>query len=144
MLQKDQKERNSCFILQQIIDLKRLQLNEGTTNPSPLIHGQEQDSISSSMRHYAKKFNANLDENLTISMDTGSEIQQSDNSTSPLQGLKCDDEPFPFPFSQLENSPSSTVGLPLHGEPLWQNRSPAQSSQVSLANKLKHLLFKLN
>ena len=86
------------------MELKRLQVTEGTDNPSPIIHGQEQNSVSSSMRHYAKKFNEDLGENLTVSMDSGSEIQQSGNGTSPPQELKCDHEPFPFPFSQLENS----------------------------------------
>ncbi|PON87007.1 Zinc finger-domain containing protein [Trema orientale] len=53
-----QVKRSNCFILQQIIDLKRVQLNEGS-NPSPLINDQEPSNVASSMRHYAKKVNEN-------------------------------------------------------------------------------------
>ncbi|EXB89375.1 Putative zinc finger protein [Morus notabilis] len=127
LLQKNQQQRSSCFILQQIIDLKKLQLNGGSTNPSPLIHCQEeQNDVSSSMRHYAKKINENLDNPLQNSHDLGTDLQQRDDT--PIdQELKCDDDLFPFPFSP---APSSSVGLPLHGEPLWQCRSPVQSSQL--------------
>lgn len=117
MLQKGQQQRNNCFILQQIIDLKRLQLNGGS-NSSPLIHSEEQNNLSSSMRHHAKKFNENLDQPSQNSRDLGTDVQQRDNSL--LQELKCDD-PFPFPFSPS----SSSVG-----EQLWQCRSPVQNSQL--------------
>lgn len=126
--QKGQQQRNSCFILQQIIDLKRLQLNGGS-NPSPLIHSEEQNNLSSSMRHHAKKFNENLDQPSQNSRDLGTDVQQRDNS--PLQELKCDD-PFPFPFLPS----SSSVG-----EQLWQCRSPVQNSQV---RSISTLFTKLN
>ena len=127
ILQTHQRLRNSRFILQQIIDLKRLQLTEGS-NHSPLIHGQEQSNIASSMRHYAKKVHENLDQTLQDSTEHGTDLRQKENT---FRELKCD--PFPCPFSQLDHSPSSSnVGIPLHGEPLWQCRSPLQSSQVWL------------
>lgn len=126
ILQTDQRQRSSCFILQQIIDLKRLQLTEGSSNPSPLIHGQEQINVASSMRHYTKKGDENLDQTLQNSPDPETDPRQRE---STFGELKCD--PFPCPFPQLDRSPSSSnVGIPLQGEPLWQCKSPVQSSQV--------------
>ncbi|PON73758.1 B-box-type zinc finger [Parasponia andersonii] len=119
-------QKSNCFILQQIIDLKRVQLNEGG-NPSPLINDQEPSSVASSMRHYAKKVNENLDQTFQNSPDPGNDLRQ--NESSNFRELKGD--PFPSPFSQLDHYPtSSNVGIPLHGETSWQCRSPFQSSQL--------------
>lgn len=99
----------------QILDLKRLQLTDGS-NLLPMIRGQEQTDISSSI-HYSPEFDENLDQHSQLSQD------------SSLQELKV--ETLPFTFSQMENLPSSSnVGLPVPGESFWQCKSPVQSSQV--------------
>ncbi|XP_062110011.1 zinc finger protein CONSTANS-LIKE 10-like isoform X2 [Humulus lupulus] len=110
-------QRSISFIMHQIMDLKKLQLTQGG-NPSP--QGQAQSNVASSIRQYAKKQNENL---------SNPSLNSQDSSSSPFTELKCD--PFPCPFSQPDHSPlSSNVGLPLHGEPLWQCRSPVQSNQL--------------
>ncbi|KAM6589046.1 hypothetical protein CsatA_011651 [Cannabis sativa] len=117
---KDEKQRSSSsFIMQQIMDLKRLQLTQ-VSKPSPTTtttntNGQEQSNEE------------NLSNNTSLnSQDTGTDFRE----------LKCD--PFPCPFSKPDQSPSSSnVGiLPLNGgEPLlWQCRSPVQSNQLWTQN----------
>lgn len=109
------QQQHSSHIMQQILDLKRLQLTDGS-NLLPMIRGQEQTDISSSI-HYSPEFDENLDQHSQLSQD------------SSLQELKV--ETLPFTFSQMENLPSSSnVGLPVPGESFWQCKSPVQSSQV--------------
>ena len=117
------RQQHTSYILQQILDLKRLQITDGS-NLSPLIHDQEQLDISSI--HAPEKFNENIDQHLQHSQDLSTDLQQMDDS---LQELKADT--LPFTFSQQEQLPSSSnIGLPLHGESFWQYKSPVQSSQV--------------
>ena len=99
---EDQQQQNSSIILQQILDLKRLNLTDGK-NRLPLIRGQEQTEET-------------LDSNLHNCQELSTGLQQSDN---PLQELKVD--PLLLPFSQMEQ-----------GESFWQCKSPVQSSQVCL------------
>lgn len=109
------QQQHSSHIMQQILDLKRLQLTDGS-NLLPMIRGQEQTDISSSI-HYSPEFDENLDQHSQLSQD------------SSLQELKV--ETLPFTFSQMENLPSSSnVGLPVPGESFWQCKSPVQSSQL--------------
>ncbi|KAI9169119.1 hypothetical protein LWI28_007237 [Acer negundo] len=97
---EDQQQQNSSIILQQILDLKRLNLTDGK-NRLPLIRGQEQTEET-------------LDSDLHNSQELSTGLQQSDN---PLQELKVD--PLLLPFSQMEQ-----------GESFWQCKSPVQSSQL--------------
>ena len=120
-----QGQQKTSVILQQILDLKRLQLTD-RKNTSSLIRGQEQIDISSSKFSTSQRLDDDLDKHSQNSLGICSDLQQMD---SPKQELKV--EPFPSPFSQLEQlSSSSTVGIPLHGDPFWQCKSPIQSSQV--------------
>lgn len=125
ILQKGEQQKNTSFVLQQLLDLNRLQLTS-KSNHSPVIRGQEKTDTSFSLHHPTKKFDENLDQPLQHTEDRHADLQRRD---SPLQELKSD--PLPFPFSQMGHSPSSsTAGIPLQGESLWQCRSPVESSQV--------------
>lgn len=121
------QQQHSSHIMQQILDLKRLQLTDGS-NLLPMICGQEQTDISSSI-HYSPEFDETLDQHSQLSQD------------SSLQELKV--ETLPFTFSQMEHLPSSSnVGLPVPGESFWQCKSPVQSSQVwSSVLELNHCLM---
>lgn len=121
----DRKLQQTSYILQQILDLKRLQITDDP-NLAQLLRGEEQTEISSSMYYAPAKFDQNLDQHLQHSEDLSINIQQMDSS---LQEVKVDT--LPFTFSQQEHLPSSSnFGLPLHGESYWQCKSPAQSSQL--------------
>lgn len=110
---RDLYQQNRCFILSQILDLKKLQLNE-KSNPSPLIRGEEKTNVLSLMHHTGNKLDEDLEQPVKHPQDLGFDFQQ-----------------MSFPFSQLEYSlSSSTAGLPPHEESFWQCRSPVQSSQV--------------
>uniref|UniRef100_A0A5B6ZEW8 Uncharacterized protein n=1 Tax=Davidia involucrata TaxID=16924 RepID=A0A5B6ZEW8_DAVIN len=122
---KGKQQENTCFILQQILDLKKLQLTEGNNNTS-LIHGQEQTDKSSSKYDASWKLDKNLDQHLQHSLSLGTDLQPMG---SPHQELNVGT--FPLPFSQLEHlTSSSTVGNPLQGDPFWQCKSPVQSGQL--------------
>ena len=120
-----QGQQKTSVIFWQILGLKRLQLGD-RKNTSSLIRGQEQSDISSSKYGTSKKLDDDLDEHSQNSLGICSDLHQMD---SPQKEMKV--EPFPSPFSQLEQlSSCSTVGIPLHGDPFWQCKSPIQSSQV--------------
>ncbi|KAK9276355.1 hypothetical protein L1049_005887 [Liquidambar formosana] len=122
---KGQHQHDTSSILQQILDLKRLQLTEQNNNSS-LTHGQEQTDISSSKFKTSQKLDGDLDQFPQHFHVAGNDLQKID---IPHQDFKV--EPFPSPFSQLEHLPSSsTVGIPLHGDPFWQCKSPVRSSQL--------------
>ncbi|XP_055961197.1 putative zinc finger protein At1g68190 isoform X2 [Mercurialis annua] len=100
---KGRGQQNNDFILQQILDLKKLQLNEMDHKSSYVIPEDGDDLL----RH---------------SQDLG------DNDCL-LHDLKI--ESSQLPFSQPENLPlPSTAANPLLGESFWQCRSPNQSSQL--------------
>lgn len=109
------QQQHSSHIMQQILDLKTLQLTDGF-NLLPMIRGKDKTDISSSI-HYNPEFDENLDQHSQLSQD------------SSLQEIKV--ETLPFTFSQIEHLPSSSnAGLPVSGESFWQCKSPIQSSQV--------------
>ncbi|XP_041012900.1 zinc finger protein CONSTANS-LIKE 9-like [Juglans microcarpa x Juglans regia] len=115
------QQQHTSYILQQILDLKRLQLTDGS-DLSPLISGQEQMEINSSIEYLPVKFDRNLDQHLQHSRDLSTDQQRG----SSLQDLNV-----PIKFSQQEHIPSSSnVGLPMQGESFWQCKSPVQSSQL--------------
>ncbi|XVE75253.1 hypothetical protein DITRI_Ditri12bG0080600 [Diplodiscus trichospermus] len=119
VIDKGQQQQNTSFILQQILDLKKLQLTEGDSH-LPFIGGLEEADTSSSICNSSKNLDSNLDH------DIGSNPRQSGN---PLQELHAD--PMPSPFTQLENlSSSSASGMPLYGESFWQCKSPIHYSQL--------------
>ncbi|XWS68808.1 hypothetical protein CRYUN_Cryun04dG0124600 [Craigia yunnanensis] len=119
VIKKGQQQQNASFILQQILDLKKLQLTEGDSH-LPFIGGLEQADTSSSICNSSK----NLDSNLV--QDIGTNLHQSDN---PLKELHAD--PLPLSFTHLENlssSSTSTSGMPFYGESFC--KSPIRNSQL--------------
>uniref|UniRef100_A0A2N9ICE1 B box-type domain-containing protein n=1 Tax=Fagus sylvatica TaxID=28930 RepID=A0A2N9ICE1_FAGSY len=118
------QQHHTSYIMQQILDLKRLQLTDGL-NLSPLTRGQEQTEITSPI-HFSPEFDENIDQHSQVSQDLSTNLQQRDSS---LQGIKV--ETLPFAFSQPVHLPSSSnIGLPVHGESFWQCKNPVQSSQL--------------
>ncbi|XP_059649667.1 putative zinc finger protein At1g68190 isoform X2 [Cornus florida] len=121
---QNSKQQNTRLILQQIIDLKRLQLTEDS-NPT-LIRGQAQTNISSSEYDKSQNIERNLDQHLQHSLGHGADLLQMD---SPHQELNV--EPFPLPFSQLEHLIyPSAVGNSLNEDIFWQCKSPVQNGQL--------------
>ncbi|XP_022734495.1 putative zinc finger protein At1g68190 isoform X2 [Durio zibethinus] len=119
VINKGQQQQNTSFILQQILDLKKLQLTEGDSH-LPFICALEQADTTSSICNSSK----NVDSNLV--QDIGTNLHQSDN---PLDELNAD--PLPLSFTHLENlSSSSTSGMLLYGESFWQCKSPIHDSQL--------------
>ncbi|KAL5553052.1 hypothetical protein UlMin_040453 [Ulmus minor] len=118
---KDQHQQIIHIALEQIL---QLDLSK-EKNPSPIIHGQQQTGTSSSVHQCLEQLDENLDQPSQHYEDFSTGIQQLDN---PTQELNID--PFPFPFSQLENSPSSlTSGVPPNGELFWSSTSTIPRSQ---------------
>ncbi|KAK6931551.1 CCT domain, partial [Dillenia turbinata] len=118
--QEDQRwQQNTGFILKQILDLNRLQLNEENDNSS-LIRGQQLNDIRSSKDNTLQDL-AEDPQGLCV------DLQQMDTA---LQELQVD--PFPSPFSsQLEQiSSSSIIGITFQGDSLWQSKSPVWSNQL--------------
>nr|DAD35453.1 TPA_asm: hypothetical protein HUJ06_006093 [Nelumbo nucifera] len=120
-----QGTRETCIILQQILDLERLQLTERKSHSS-LIRAEMQADIYSSKNNNSGPLGEDLDHNFLNPQGLSIDIQQMDRMNHELQV-----QPFPLPFSQLEllNSSSSSE-IPLHGDIYWQCKSPAQTSQL--------------
>ncbi|GLT35070.1 hypothetical protein SLA2020_095530 [Shorea laevis] len=117
-------QKPKAFIFQQILDLKRLQLNEGDSC-RPSIHEQKQSNKCTSMHNSLKNFDGNVGQDSETCHDIGTDLRQSCNQ---LQELGVDS--FPLAFNHLEHlSSSSTVGMALQGESFWQSKSPIQSNQ---------------
>jgi hypothetical protein len=108
ILYNDQERQT---ILQQIVDLKRFQLNE-ENHHSTKVNGLQVD----------EKFNQ--------------QVQNSHNFATNLLGgdntiAELNPETFSSAFSQLDNlSSSSIMDFPLHGELFWTCKSSLQSNQV--------------
>ncbi|XAR52462.1 hypothetical protein NMG60_11020559 [Bertholletia excelsa] len=119
VFKEDKQEQNACIILQQIIDLERLQLSDGDQNSS-LIRGKQQTDSHSSLYDPTWKLENDVDQSSQHLFGLG---------TDPHQEL--DVEPFSSSFAPLEQLTSnSTVGNPLEVEPFWQCKSPAPSFQL--------------
>ncbi|GKU90256.1 hypothetical protein SLEP1_g4265 [Rubroshorea leprosula] len=117
-------QKPKAFIFQQILDLKRLQLNEGNSC-RPLILEQKQSNKCTSMHNSLKNFDGNVGQDSQNFHDIGTDLHQRGNQ---LQELEVDS--FPLGFNHLEHlSSSSTVGMPSQGESFWQCKSPIQSNQ---------------
>lgn len=130
---RGQYHQDTSNILQQVLDLKRLQL-KGNKNNSSLIRREEQTDISSTTYDTSQKSDENVDQ---FSQHLHN-IVTDQKLDSPQQEHKR--EPFPSPFSQLEQlSSSSTAGIPLNGDPFWQCKSPVQSSQQLWSQNMQDL-----
>ncbi|KAK9223166.1 hypothetical protein WN944_011608 [Citrus x changshan-huyou] len=127
ILNEQTQQQNTSFILQQILNLKRLNLMEGN-NHCPSIHGKEQIE-SSSVHNPTKKLDETPDQDLQHSQVVANNLQQCG---SLLQEMKVDSL---LPFTQLEHMPSpSTAGMPFQGESFWQCKSPVQSNELWTQN----------
>lgn len=104
----DQERRT---ILQQIIDLKRFQLNEESDH-STKINGLHVDE--------------KLNQQAQKSQDSAINLLAEDN---PIEEVNL--ETFSSVFSQLDHlSSSSAMDLPLNGELFWTYKSSLQNNQV--------------
>lgn len=104
----DQERRT---ILQQIVDLKRFQLN-GENDHSTKINGLHVDE--------------KLNQQAQKSQDSAINLLAEDN---PIEEVNL--ETFSSVFSQLDNlSSSSAMDLPLNGELFWTYKSSLQNNQV--------------
>ncbi|KAK4753823.1 hypothetical protein SAY87_001927 [Trapa incisa] len=124
-----QQKQCSLVIVQQILDLQRLQLNEANCySPSPIVRREEKRDMSSSSeeRETLKKKDGNVNEISHHSTDLEAGFPKS---VSPLEEIRS--EGFCSPFSSLDHLPSVTVtaGVSLLGDPFWQCRSPLQTGQ---------------
>nr|GMD16660.1 putative zinc finger protein At1g68190 isoform X1 [Ipomoea batatas] len=107
-LKTGNQQENSCLILQQILDLKRLQLTEGNENSSLIsTHAQRESSIKCKK---ALNVNKTFSQNLPRSPDLAPELQ--DWGGAPESAA----DPFPSAFPQLD------------GDSFWQCKSPINSS----------------
>ncbi|WCJ24454.1 B-box zinc finger family protein [Euphorbia peplus] len=107
---KGQKQQNIGFILQQILDLKKLQLTE-VDNSSPMISSLEETDVSSTVFRTSKNYDD--------SVNHIEQCQDTNNSDCLLQDS--------LNFSQSENSPlPTTAANPLAGESFW----PGQGDQL--------------
>lgn len=98
-------------ILHQILDLKRLQLNQGTG--TSYMTDQEEIDVSSFRFSTMWKPQENLDQHLQHSLDLGSDLDSL--GSAPEKSVA---ESFPTLFSHLD------------GDGFWQSKCPAQNSQV--------------
>jgi len=122
ILGNDQHEQHNYMIKQQILELEKLQLTEGKTQPSLMLRRHGEAAATSSSTHSSPgKFNESLDQRSEELDNCLSNALQS--FTNASQELKA--ERFPSPISQLDQLPGSSVG-----EPFWQYKSPVDSSQV--------------
>ncbi|KAK1380745.1 B box-type domain-containing protein [Heracleum sosnowskyi] len=122
---KGKQEKSNCLILQQILDLRRLQCSDGS-NCSSFILCQEQTDVSSLEDSQNWKLQNSLDQQFQDSPGLDSELQQIG---SPNEDLDVDS--FPLSFSQLDHLTSSSIGeTTLQGDAIWQCKSPYQSGQL--------------
>lgn len=110
-------DRENIFhVLEQINDLKRLQLTQGDGNFS-FVSSQEEIDTSSFKFHAKRKMHENLDQHLQHALDLGSDLHRLG---SPHENPTA--EPFQLAFSQMD------------GDSFWQCKTPLQSSQLWTQN----------
>ncbi|GAB4840341.1 hypothetical protein Ancab_021108 [Ancistrocladus abbreviatus] len=111
---KDHLQQNTFLIMQQILDLEKLQLTEGS-NQSSAVRREGCSAASSSLYNPSEKPDEFLDQYSRDLHGPTNDLQKLENPSQELRGEK-----FPSPISQLER---------MHGDPFWQCRSPTGSSQ---------------
>ncbi|XP_020224372.1 putative zinc finger protein At1g68190 isoform X1 [Cajanus cajan] len=122
ILYSDQERQT---IVQQIIDLKWLQLNEGI-DYSAKINRLQEKKLSPSVYHTLKKLDEKFNEQAQNPQDLATNVLENECSIAQLNP-----ETLPSTFSQLDNlSSSAIVDLPLHGELFWTCKSPLRSNQL--------------
>lgn len=125
MLYNGQQQQDTCFILQQILDLKRLQLTEMNSNSSAIGKQKQMEFSSSTLNSF---------EELDDKFDQMQHLQNfvADISEDDCQLQELNSDSLPLPFTQPEKMPlSSTATNALLGESFWDCKSPNLNSQVS-------------
>ncbi|KAK4423521.1 putative zinc finger protein [Sesamum alatum] len=125
-LRDHNRQGNRFLIMQQILDLERLQLSDGIDS-SCLVHDRERkggspfrhDSIWKGHKAISGDHMDHSDGNLDF-QQVGSPLEETTN------------EHLSLPFSQLDHLTSA--GNPLHGDSFWQFRSPAHNNEIWLQN----------
>ncbi|CAI9096121.1 OLC1v1032200C1 [Oldenlandia corymbosa var. corymbosa] len=111
----DQQD-NAGQIWQQILDLRRLQQNQGGASSSYVICQEENDV--SSFKHNSKgQLHVNVNQQSQHSTDLDSDLRDLESSYE-----KPSAEAFPFVLSQMD------------GDSFWQCKSPLQSGQLWTQN----------
>ncbi|XP_077243995.1 zinc finger protein CONSTANS-LIKE 9-like isoform X2 [Tasmannia lanceolata] len=128
---ENQQQRVNHSILQQILELERLQLTE-RTNHSSLIHGQAQSEVySTEANNTLRQLGQDSDQHCRQPQGLSNDLPQVDSMHQELQS------PFSLPLSQPERlKSSSNDGVPLQGDSFWHCKSPAQNSQLWYQNLL--------
>ncbi|XP_042504906.1 putative zinc finger protein At1g68190 [Macadamia integrifolia] len=124
MICENQLQQDSHLILQQILDLERLQLNK-KSDQSPSIRSKVQSDIYSTQDNASVPLSEDLVQNCQHPQGLGADLQQKERMHHELV------RSFPLPISQMEllNSYSNSE-IPLHGDNFWQCKIPAQTSQL--------------
>ncbi|KAK7390899.1 hypothetical protein VNO78_19086 [Psophocarpus tetragonolobus] len=123
ILYSDQERR---IIMQQIIDLKWLQLNE-ELDYSSKINGLKEKDLSPAVFHTLKKLDEKFNEQAQNSQDLANNVLGKE---CPIRELNPETLPSTF-SSQLDHlSCSSIIDLPMHGESFWTCRSPLPGNQL--------------
>ncbi|KAK7269814.1 hypothetical protein RIF29_22566 [Crotalaria pallida] len=119
ILNSDQERQT---ILQQIIDLKLLQLNAENNHSTKINELHETDLFSSAL----KKLDENFNQQAQSSQDLAINLLEKDNPV-----LELNSETLSSTFSQLDNlSSSSIIDLTVYGETFLTCKSPLRSNQV--------------
>lgn len=112
--------------MQQIVDLKRFQLNEESGH-SAKINGLREKDLSPSVYHTQKKLDDKFNQQAQNSQDLATNLLGTGSSNAEMNP-----ETFSSTFSELDSlSSSSVIELPLHGELFWTSRIPLQNNQVT-------------
>ncbi|KAL2546136.1 putative zinc finger protein [Forsythia ovata] len=113
VVKDDNQQKNTCMILQQILDLKRLQLSEGSDN-SCLVRGKGKTDQSSF------KYDTMSKVQMEYSLDQHYELQ--------YMGSPHEEMPEESFLSQLGHLISTEN--PLQGDTFWQCKSPTFSNEL--------------
>ncbi|KAK9676266.1 hypothetical protein RND81_11G065300 [Saponaria officinalis] len=114
------KEQNNYLIMQQILDLKKLQFTDESEQSSPLLRRYDEVVTPSATHSTSGKLNEGLNSELQENPCTVSNPQNLDGSNKASKGDRFTSS------SQLDN----LSGSPSVGDPFWPSRSPADPNQI--------------
>ncbi|KAH9609047.1 hypothetical protein KSS87_007661 [Heliosperma pusillum] len=114
-----QKEQNNCLIMQQILDLKKLQLTE-EDEKSPLLHRYDEPGMPSAVDNTSGKLNEGLNDQLQGNKCLANSPQSSDSSKVASKGERFTSS------TQLDH----LLGSPSAGDPFWPSKNPTDPNQI--------------
>ncbi|KAL9246246.1 hypothetical protein vseg_019807 [Gypsophila vaccaria] len=114
------KEQNNCLIMQQILDLKKLQLTDENEQSSPLLRRYDEPVTPSALHSTSGKLNEGLSNQSQDNPCIINDPQVLDGSNKALKGDRFTSS------SQLDN----LSGSPSVGDPFWPNKNPADPNQM--------------